>query len=158
MIHTASAQRETGTKNNTSKTASLRRLGDRRPRPRSADSELFFLIVFSATTYPSPSPASPRSRAWALRLATPRTVPHGQQRPPAARTNGCYVGKRNPSPEHSWHRWKCFATILLGNKRMYSGDVCSYIQTTNLRSQTLRSLNLFSFKIQFWIASAVATA
>lgn len=67
-----------------------------------ADSELFFLIDFSATTYPSPSPASPRG--WLARSpclvppgghGTAGTVPHG---PAVTRTDGCYTEQEKYKP------------------------------------------------------------
>lgn len=108
-----------------------------------ADSELFFLIDFSATTYPGPKPClSPwlagwhTPRAWCCPGYTARRgwcptalLQHEQM--------AVTQSRRNTSPELSRHRWKCFAVIFFGNKHTYSGYVCSLIQTTNLRSQTL---------------------
>lgn len=69
MIHTANARHETSTKNNTSKMVSLRRPTATAP---GADSELLFLIDFSATTYPGPGPASPHGRVWLAGWHPPR--------------------------------------------------------------------------------------
>lgn len=78
-----------------------------------ADSELLFLIDFSATTYPSPNPASTHGCVWlAGTFSVPGSCPRGgctpwhgwcptassASCPPVAWTYGCYIGKKKYKP------------------------------------------------------------